>query len=118
MLAAIALGVIQSPWGVAGGAIAGHLIATFVPILGGAFLPKYVMSVLHALDAIHARWWSSFQPQGESSMLHRFLPSQGYWSLFTWSRSVPRAALGGIYGVLNQKRGHVFEEIRGRYSII
>ncbi|KAG8636849.1 hypothetical protein MANES_15G049500v8 [Manihot esculenta] len=42
MLATIALGVAQSPLGVAIGAIAGHLVATSVAILGGAFLAHYI----------------------------------------------------------------------------
>ena len=34
--------VLQSPWGVAGGAITGHLFATTIAILGAAFLANYI----------------------------------------------------------------------------
>ncbi|KAH6803294.1 hypothetical protein C2S51_034740 [Perilla frutescens var. frutescens] len=50
MLATIALGAAQSPWGVASGAIVGHLIATSFAILGGAFLANYISEKLLTLS--------------------------------------------------------------------
>ena len=38
--------LLQSPWGVASGAIAGHLVATSIAILGGAFLANYISEKL------------------------------------------------------------------------
>ncbi|PAN37171.1 hypothetical protein PAHAL_7G066500 [Panicum hallii] len=49
MLATIALGASQSPLGVASGAVAGHLIATALAILGGAFLGNYLSEKLVGL---------------------------------------------------------------------
>lgn len=46
MLATIALAAAQSPWGVAGGAIAGHFLATCIAILGGAFLANFISEKL------------------------------------------------------------------------
>lgn len=42
MLATIALGAAQSPFGVAGGAILAHAVATLVAVLGGAVLSKHI----------------------------------------------------------------------------
>lgn len=46
MLATVALGAAQSPWGVASGAIGGHFLATSIAILGGAFLANYISEKL------------------------------------------------------------------------
>ena len=37
---------LQSPWGVASGAIAGYLLATSIAIVGGAFLANYISEKL------------------------------------------------------------------------
>lgn len=50
----------QSPWGVAGGAIAGHLVATSIAIVGGSFLANYISEKLvgpHRLSFISQVLW-------------------------------------------------------------
>ncbi|KAL6779365.1 CMT1 [Auxenochlorella protothecoides x Auxenochlorella symbiontica] len=42
MLATIALGAVQAPWGVAGGAVAGHAAATLIAVTAGALLSRHV----------------------------------------------------------------------------
>lgn len=43
---------LQSPWGVASGAIVGHLVATSIAILGGAILANYISEKLVSLTEI------------------------------------------------------------------
>lgn len=43
--------MLQSPWGVASGAIAGHLVATLLAIMGGAFLANYISEKLVLANA-------------------------------------------------------------------
>lgn len=45
--------LLQSPWGVASGAIMGHLIATSFAIIGGAFLANYISEKLVKLYQNH-----------------------------------------------------------------
>ncbi|XP_073015365.1 protein PAM71-homolog, chloroplastic-like [Primulina eburnea] len=46
MLATMALGAAPSPLGVASVAISGHLLATFISVLGGSFLSRYISEKL------------------------------------------------------------------------
>ncbi|KAF9591697.1 hypothetical protein IFM89_005688 [Coptis chinensis] len=80
MLATIALGVVQSPWGVAR-----HLIATSMAILGGVFLAK------------------SFKLQGVIYASHITAKPRLLEPVYMVEIQAPEQALGGIYGVLNQK---------------
>lgn len=48
---------LQSPWGVATGAIAGHLFATSIAILGGAILANYISEKLVAATYIYIYIW-------------------------------------------------------------
>ncbi|KAF9626389.1 hypothetical protein IFM89_033208 [Coptis chinensis] len=97
MFATITLGVVQSPWGVVGGAIAGHLIATFVAILGGAFLAKYISKKL--------RWWSGHSNCKERRLCFTDYAKPRLLELFHGRDPGPGQALGDIYGVLNQNVG-------------
>ncbi|EXB73724.1 GDT1-like protein 2 [Morus notabilis] len=65
MLATIALGAAQSPWGVASGAIAGHLLATLIAIIGGAFLANYISEKLPHFLEFCRRIYESLRSQSE-----------------------------------------------------
>lgn len=52
MLTSVISYSLQSPWGVASGAIAGHFLATSIAIIGGAFLAKYISEKLVQLQVL------------------------------------------------------------------
>ncbi|KAF3643225.1 hypothetical protein FXO38_20730 [Capsicum annuum] len=78
MLATIALGAAQ---GMASGAIAGHLVATSLAILGGAFLANYISEKLYTgIDISHGL---ACGPSGSWHRVAFRVPDSGRYRFFS-----------------------------------
>ncbi|PHT57001.1 GDT1-like protein 2, chloroplastic [Capsicum baccatum] len=78
MFATIALGATQSPWGVASGVIAGHLVATSPAILGGPFLANYISEKLRVHLSVTLS--PKHHPPGTGLLCSWYRSSRSIWS--------------------------------------
>lgn len=87
---------VQSPLGVAIGAIAGHLVATSVAILGGAFLAHYISKkVVGALGSNHHYENCSFLHVRHAIYFHFSIRSATWVEFFSLFFAV--ATLFGVF---------------------
>ncbi|KAF9614908.1 hypothetical protein IFM89_021265 [Coptis chinensis] len=90
------------------------IVGSLLPNLTLVSVGDYKLSVLSFLEALDdsQRWWAGYSNSKESHLCFTdYCQAKAIGACLHGRDPAPKGALGGIYGVLNKKRGHVFEKM-------